>query len=86
MEIHSSNAPLPLERGVRAGDLVNGLYRGLADGSGCPLWVGESPRGREDGQWRGGFGQRTASRHGLAEGNGCGHSTDFVTNGWMSFG
>ena len=44
---------------------VNGLCRGLADGNGYPLWVGESPRGREDDQWRGGFGQRTlAQTHG----------------------
>ena len=31
-----------------AGDLVNRLCRGLAGGNECPLWVGESPRGRED--------------------------------------
>ena len=31
----------------------------------------ESPRGREEGQWRGGFGQPTASRRKLTDGNGC---------------
>ena len=44
-------SPSPHEhgRGGHArGDLVNGLCHGLAGGNGCPLWEGESPRGRED--------------------------------------
>ena len=42
------------ERMWTRGELVNGLCRGLADGNGWSALGGESPRGREAGQWRGG--------------------------------